>query len=43
MSGLLLFIIDPFDIGHVIKVNSQKGIVRSITLTRVVMETFDGK
>ena len=42
MSGLLLFIIDPFDIGHVIKVNNQKGIVRSITLTRVVMETFDG-
>ncbi len=41
MSGLLIFIIDPFDIGHIIKVDEHKGIIRSITLTKVIMETFD--
>jgi hypothetical protein len=41
MAGLLIFIIDPFDIGHIIKVNDKKGIIRSISLTKVVIETFD--
>ena len=41
IAGLLIWIIDPFDIGEIVKVKGQKGIVRSITLTRVVIETFD--
>ena len=41
IAGLLIWIIDPFDIGEIVKIKGQKGIVRSITLTRVVIETFD--
>lgn len=41
VSGLLLFVVDPFDIGHVVKIKNKKGIVRSITLTKVVIETFN--
>lgn len=41
MAGLLLFIVDPFDIGHVVKIKGHKGIVQSITLTKVVIETFN--
>ncbi|MFX1236870.1 MAG: mechanosensitive ion channel family protein [Promethearchaeota archaeon] len=41
MAGILLFIIDPLDIGDVVKVKGYKGVVLSITLTRVVLETFD--
>ena len=41
LGGLLIWIIDPFNIGDIVKVKGQKGIVRSITLTRVIIETFD--
>jgi len=41
IAGLLMWIIDPFDIGEIVKIKGKKGIVRSITLTRVVIETFD--
>ncbi|MHA1750163.1 MAG: mechanosensitive ion channel domain-containing protein [Promethearchaeota archaeon] len=41
IAGLLIWVIDPFDIGDIVKVKGQKGIVRSITLTRVIIETFD--
>ena len=41
IAGLLIWIIDPFDIGEIVKIKGQKGIVRSISLTRVVIETFD--
>lgn len=41
IAGLLIWVIDPFDIGDLVKVKGQKGIVRSITLTRVIIETFD--
>ena len=41
IAGLMIWIIDPFDIGEIVKIKGQKGIVRSITLTRVVIETFD--
>lgn len=41
IAGLLLWIIDPFDIGDIVKIKGQKGIVKSITMTRVIIETFD--
>ena len=41
LSGILLFIIDPFDIGNVVKIQNKKGIVKSITLTKVIIETFN--
>ena len=41
IAGLLIWIIDPFDIGDIVEIQGQKGIIKSITLTRVVLETFD--
>lgn len=41
LSGLLLFIIDPFDLGHIVKIKGKKGIIRKITFTKVVIETFN--
>ncbi|MBD3212455.1 MAG: mechanosensitive ion channel [Candidatus Lokiarchaeota archaeon] len=41
LSGLLLFIIDPFDLGHIVKIKGKKGIVKKITFTKVVIETFN--
>ncbi|TFF99368.1 MAG: mechanosensitive ion channel [Promethearchaeota archaeon] len=41
LSGILLFIIDPFDIGHVVKIQGKKGVVKSITLTKIIIETFN--
>ena len=41
IAGLLIWIIDPFDIGEIVKIKGHKGIIKSITLTRVVIETFD--
>ena len=41
VAGILLWVIDPFDIGDVIKVKGEKGIVKSFSLTKTVIETFD--
>jgi len=41
MAGILLILIDPFDIGDIIKIGNNKGVVLSSSLTRVVLETFD--
>jgi len=41
IAGLLIWIIDPFDIGDVVKIRDHKGIIKSITLTKVVLETMD--
>ena len=41
VSGIALILIKPFEIGDVIKINEDLGVVRSIRLTRVVIETFD--
>ncbi|MHA1671294.1 MAG: mechanosensitive ion channel domain-containing protein [Promethearchaeota archaeon] len=41
IAGLLMWIIDPFDIGDIVKFKGQKGLVKSITLTKVILETFD--
>ncbi len=41
IAGILLLIIDPFDIGDIVKIKGHKGRIKSITLTRVELETFD--
>jgi hypothetical protein len=41
IAGLLLWIVDPIDIGDIVKIKSYKGVIKSITLTKVVIETLD--
>ena len=41
ISGIVLMIIRPFDLGDLVKIETDKGIIRSIGLTKVVLETFD--
>jgi len=41
ISGIILLILRPFDVGDLVKINNDKGIIRSVNLTRIVMETFD--
>ncbi|MHA2283769.1 MAG: mechanosensitive ion channel domain-containing protein [Promethearchaeota archaeon] len=41
IAGVLIWIVDPFDLGDVVKIGGHKGIVKSITLSKVVIETMD--
>ncbi|MHA1460478.1 MAG: mechanosensitive ion channel domain-containing protein [Promethearchaeota archaeon] len=41
VAGVLIWIVDPFDIGDVVKIGGHKGIIKSITLTKIVIETMD--
>jgi len=41
ISGIILIIVKPFEIGDLVKIKGDKGIVRSINLTRVSIETFN--
>ncbi len=41
MAGLLLIIIDPFDLGDIVKIGNKKGVVISFTLSRIILETYD--
>jgi small-conductance mechanosensitive channel len=41
IAGVLIWIVDPFDIGDVVKIGGHKGIIKSISLTKVVIETTD--
>jgi small-conductance mechanosensitive channel len=41
IAGILIWIVDPIDIGDVVKIKEYKGIIKSITLTKVVIETFE--
>ncbi len=41
MAGVLLLVVDPFDIDDVIKIKEQKGVVKEIKLTRIIIQTFD--
>lgn len=41
ISGILIWIVDPFDIGDIVKIKDHKGLIKSITLTKVIIETFD--
>lgn len=42
VAGILLWLVDPIDIGDVVKIEDHKGVVKSMTLTKVILETFDG-
>jgi hypothetical protein len=41
MAGLLIVIVDPFEVNDVVKIKNVKGVIKSIKLTRIVLETFD--
>ncbi|NVM38698.1 MAG: mechanosensitive ion channel, partial [Candidatus Lokiarchaeota archaeon] len=41
ISGIVLMIIRPLDVGDLVKIQNDKGIVRSIGLTKTILETFD--
>jgi len=43
VSGIVLMFVGPFDVGDIIKIKSNKGIVRNITLSKTILETFDAK
>jgi len=43
ISGIVLMFVGPFDIGDIVKIKDNKGIVRSISLSKIILETFDGK
>ncbi len=43
ISGIVLMFVGPFDVGDIVKIKGNKGIVRSITLSKTILETFDGK
>ena len=42
IAGILIWIVDPIDIGDVVKIKGYKGVIKSMTLTKVIIETFDG-
>lgn len=42
VSGIVLMIISPADVGDVVKIKGNKGIIRQITLSNVLIETFEG-
>jgi small-conductance mechanosensitive channel len=41
ISGILIWLVDPFDMGDVVNIMGHKGIIRSTTLTKIKIETFD--
>jgi hypothetical protein len=40
-SGIILMLIRPFEIGDLVKIEGDKGIIREISLTKMKLETFD--
>lgn len=42
VSGIVLMIISPADVGDVVKIKGTKGIIKQITLSNVLIETFEG-
>lgn len=41
VAGLVLFSVKPFEVGDIIKINGDMGVVRAIKLRTTVIETFD--
>ncbi|MFX1273563.1 MAG: mechanosensitive ion channel family protein [Promethearchaeota archaeon] len=41
VSGIVLMLIRPFDVGDLVKLEKDKGIIRAIGLTKILLETFD--
>ena len=42
VAGILIWLVDPIDIGDVVKIKEHKGVIKSMTLTKVILETFEG-
>ncbi|NVM16671.1 MAG: mechanosensitive ion channel [Candidatus Lokiarchaeota archaeon] len=40
-SGIIMMLIKPFEIGDLVKIDGDKGIIRAISLTKMKLETFD--
>ncbi len=40
-SGIIMMLIRPFEIGDLVKIDGDKGIIREISLTKMKLETFD--
>ena len=40
-SGIIMMLIRPFEIGDLVKIDGDKGIIRAISLTKMKLETFD--
>ena len=41
VSGIALLLMRPFEVGDLVEVNNQTGVVRTIKLTKIVIKTFD--
>jgi small-conductance mechanosensitive channel len=41
VSGIVLLIVSPFDIGDVVKIKGDLGVIRNIELLKTTIETFD--
>ena len=41
VSGLILLIVSPFDIGDVVRIKGELGVIRNIELLKTTIETFD--
>ncbi len=42
IAGILIWLVDPIDIGDLVKIKGHKGVIKSMTLTKIIVETFDG-
>lgn len=41
VSGIVLMVVRPFDVGELVSIKGDTGVIRQIKLTKIVMETFD--
>ncbi|KKK42297.1 hypothetical protein LCGC14_0543320 [marine sediment metagenome] len=41
ISGILIWLVDPFDLGDIVNIMGHKGVIKSTTLAKVTIETFD--
>lgn len=41
ISGIVLMVVRPFDVGDLVKIKNTKGVIRTIGLTKALLETFD--
>ncbi len=41
ICGILIWLIDPFDMGDIVDIMGHKGVIKSTSLTKITIETFD--
>jgi hypothetical protein len=41
ISGIVIMLVRPFEVGDLVKIEGDKGIIREINLTKMKLETFD--